>query len=293
MRVLIFIFLFILTGCPNNKSNAYPYSEYMNKEAIIQEYLQYKETAIESTSEPLSEEQESIRSSLVPIEDLFKNLPKTAESGQESVLTASDVDLRSRDTSIKNQGQYGYCTAYGTVAALENTINKTGRVSGLDLSEWHLWSLYQKPSAAEVLKAITTNYICDERYYPTNGKQSSECSKTAHVRLTEYRTTGYNNLAAIQAGLNRGNVLTIALVVPKELLRCKAVTNPNSTFEKTGHEMMIAGIIDDPRLKAPLLILKNSWKSSCHDGGYVYYPFELCTKQGGGCWAWEFIKAEK
>lgn len=285
---------FLLFSCQSNGgSNSEPVSLYMSHESVVKEYLRLKNGVATFSSETLTPEEKARVSNLTPINELISGLDlmdrlSSYEKHQEKFeVSAEDIDLRSRDTSIKDQGQYGYCTAYSGIAGIENMLNKAGKISGLNLSEWHLWSMYQKPYMNSVLTSMVNNFICDEKDYPTGGKQSASCSLNAHTKLGDYR--GLRGIEGIQSALERGNIVQIALNVPSALMKCPSVVNPNSGFESgAGHALLVSGIINDDRLAAPILVLKNSWARSCGDRGYQYFPYELCTKIGGGCWAWEF-----
>ena len=49
-----------------------------------------------------------------------------------------NVDGASFVTSVKNQGVYGDCWAFGTLSSLESNLLKTGKSANVDLSERHL-----------------------------------------------------------------------------------------------------------------------------------------------------------
>ncbi len=54
-----------------------------------------------------------------------------------------NVDGASFVTSVKNQGVYGDCWAFGTLSSLESNLLKTGKAANVDLSERHLaWFTY-------------------------------------------------------------------------------------------------------------------------------------------------------
>jgi C1A family cysteine protease len=275
---------FSLTACPSKNPSPEP-SKYMSKEAVIQEYLRLKNSKA-IASEALTAEEQLRLNSLVPISNLVDSKSFIVQKPVGAV-EIKDVDLRFRDTPVKDQGQYGYCTAYAGIAGMENMLN-----SGLNLSEWHLWSLYQQPNMGAFFKAISSNYVCDEKNYPTGGKADSQCSILAHVKLTSY--SGVAGSAGIQDALNRGLVVDLATNVPAAMMKCPSVISPNSSFQAgAGHAMLIVGIYNDARLDEPILILKNSWNSGCGDNGYFYFPYALCNRAiGGGCWTWSFNSVE-
>src|ERR1035437_3164564 len=88
--------------------------------------------------------------SLVPLDQLIPadvrdRIDRRKNLGQGSRLelpaVSTGVDLRYRDTTVKKQFG-GTCTAFGLVAAMENTLG-----GHIDLSERDAWSKYQKYSA--------------------------------------------------------------------------------------------------------------------------------------------------
>ena len=250
------------------------FAQYMSKEEVLKEYQ--KKEIRESVFKP-SAQYKSNMEKLIPA-NTFK--PKTeAPKGvfQKEMKDApilDTVDLRSRDTEIKNQGNYGYCTAYSLIAIIENIINKDGNKTGLDLSEWHAWSLYKVYQMDAAINALNKNKICDETDFKTGGKITAACTKKAHATVTSFKQI---NQEQVTQTLSNGLPVYFGVSVPRGMANCEKVIK-DETVTSGGHAVEIAGYTTDKTTGEILYYIKNSWGKGCGDQGFMYLRQDYCKK---------------
>lgn len=195
--------------------------------------------------------------------------------------TKRSVDLRFRDTPIKNQFG-GTCTTFAMVGSMENLINKP---TTAHLSERHLWSRYQRAYVSLAFKAALKYKITEERYWPEKNKKPYKgYLNHAHTRLTEYSKL-YGSLKGTLRGLRKGYPAYIAMRVPKDMSYCRKVIRGNSPLMSgAGHAIAIVGYVIDSDIDGGgYFILKNSWGTKCGDKGYQYLSFKQCMNNNTGC----------
>jgi C1A family cysteine protease len=234
---------------------------------------------------------------LIPLDELYSKelkaikVPKARLVSKEVIdsyaVKPEGVDLRSRDTSVKQQNG-PLCTAWAGVAAMENIINKDKLLEGLDLSERDTFSKYNKYSCDAFIRALTlpSNKICNETYYPTAGSRSPECEKTKYANISNYRYLGQDTREIIRS-LNEGNPVYIGMATPTDMVKCRSVINKFNGFSKGGHALSASGYIVDPKTKEPILIIKNSWSNTCGDKGYQYLPISTLDMPASNSAYWE------
>jgi hypothetical protein len=259
-----------------------PHPTFLTREEVFQELRAY-ETKNAVTDAPLTPEEKERESHLIPNKDFLVDLPRAEKSFLPTDIKDAppSVDLRGRDTPIKSQDD-GKCTAFSGTAAVENTLQKDGVIPGLDLSEWHSWSLYKKYSAEAFIKALTTHRIGDEVDYPQYGKPKATLRPHTMISKQKYLD---DDVPSVVAALAKGHVVYLAMETPKEMLRCPKVISPNTKPAGGGHALLISGYYLEGN--RPVAILKNSWGKDCGDHGYQYLPLEICHKKGFYCSFWE------
>lgn len=281
-----FLFLICLFGLNTAMAQS------MTRDQIWREYNQLKSKKSQMAT-PLTEAGKVRKANLVPLDKFLPNRNAEKVKLQQAPINVkalpASVDLRSRDTSIKNQGSYPYCTAFAGVAAIENMMQAKGAVYGLDLSEWDAFFLYGQYSCEAFIKALTKTYICDEKEYPQGGKQSANCIPRRYAKIATQIAIG-DNADAMRAALARGSVVYIGMATPNDMLSCKAVISPNTTAADGGHALLISGY--DTQGTETIGMIKNSWGPKCGDKGYQYMPMSLCRKAGFYCTAWEIAAVD-
>ncbi len=306
MKLKIFLSLllaFSLISCSTWEKNTpkQPNTvKYMEKNQIFSELAAMQKTKFLQQDTQLTDADKERLKTLINLNDFFpkntkKNLDKQLKMRMKSVqkdgkeyATQVQVDLRGRDTSIKSQDD-GKCTAFAGVAAIENTLQKSKLIPGLDLSEWDAWSKYGVYSCDAFMTNLTkpSNKICEEKYYPQYGKKSTNCTKTASAYITGSEYIG-NDSTEIVRSLNAGNVVYIGMSTPNDIVKCKNIVNPKNGFANGGHALLIVGYYtDDSMPNDPVAIVRNSWGTDCSDRGYVYMPLSIIKKSGANFGAWE------
>lgn len=120
----------------------------------------------------------------------------------QSAPVGDDVDLRAFDTPPKNQKSNGWCTAFATVAAMENLANQGG--TPVSLSEEHLWSLYRQEVTTAALTAANANFIVTESVWPYG--QRTRCgSMVIRTGSSMFRRTSGAAPACLRIRLPRGS----------------------------------------------------------------------------------------
>lgn len=259
----------------------------MSMDEVVKEYNLLKNQKLEM-AEPLTEQDKARAKNLIPMDKFLPESKKAVRVRKQMSFPANMalpnmIDLRYRDTPIKSQDN-GKCTGYSGVAAIENLLQRNGKIPGLDLSEWHAWSFYGQYSCEAFISALTKNFICDEKYYPQYGKKSAKCTQSAYVKLAG-ATYIDDNVTAMKDALARGSVVYIGMATPNDMLKCKKVISPNTTAANGGHALLVTGF--QTTGTETLAILKNSWGADCGDSGYQYMPMSLCFKSGFYCSMWE------
>jgi C1A family cysteine protease len=241
--------------------------------------LMTKEEVIDLISRGYSEEKsvgnynQRIKN-LIPLQYLVK-VPTNSVHRKVSIENLpEDVDLRKFATPIKNQGAEGTCTAFGLTAAQESSHCALNGACGLDLSERQRWNLYKVYQAGAAIKSIKDPIGLEKdcpyskKTCPTKVPASSIYKITKMVDLT--------TKAEVLEALARGKQVYFWSQVPQQMADC-ARTITNSKMVDGGHAYLVAGYFakDDP-----VLIVKNSWGTTCGDKGWQYLQFSVFDKEG-------------
>lgn len=290
MKFMLFSFLFALlfVSCSTDKiveqSNQ---SNFMNHSQIVDGINQ---PILNDEKIDLTDEYKLRRSNLIPDDEFIKGMEKKTEllhkkRRSQKAGELIDSDLRNRDTKVKTQDG-PLCTAWATVASMENTLNKQ-QPSDWDLSEMHLWSKYKLYSTEDAILASAKYKIADEIEYPTYGSKKSTADKNAKYKVDSYKYLGDSPDNAMLA-LSQGHPVVIAMKTPNDLLDCRATVRTTTTASNGGHAISIVGFKKDSSIKGGgYFIFKNSWGSDCGDKGYQYVPLHaICAKSSFYCYFW-------
>lgn len=259
--------------------------QYMTKEEILKEYHSQKaqESFVFKAGPKFAENMKKT----IP-EDQFKPKTMAKVNKTEGLVKAlnipESVDLRGRDTSIKNQGATSLCTAYAGVAIIENMINQNGNNVGLDLSEYHAFSYYNVYQMDRFVSTISKNKICDEQYFPEGGKKKTGCDSNKHAMILN--PVQIDQSQVLQT-LANGNPVYFGMAIPRGFANCEKVVT-DLTVTNGGHAIVIVGFIKDKTTGNIIYIIKNSWGAGCGDKGYVYMDASYCKKTW--CYFYDFNK---
>jgi hypothetical protein len=195
--------------------------------------------------------------------------------GGEAVITDASVDLRGRDSPIKDQiGPI--CTAYSGNAGIENLIGLTSP----DFSEDYTFSLYGEYSVDSFANTVPGKKLAPFTEWPRGGKEKSQVALTNHSLLS-ITYLGDGETALAKAALRKGHPVDLGLEVPADMASCLASIRPNTKVTSGGHAVLIVGYKDDtsnPALGGGYWIIKNSWSTGCGDHGYQYLPYSYSDK---------------
>lgn len=194
------------------------------------------------------------------------------------------VDLRSNDTGIRNQGSRGWCTAFATIAAMENLSNRFYKTS-LDLSEIHHFQSYNQYATPPSLSKAKSLGIIDEAQWPYNGKKQPGADSKIRARLQQNHVIQFD-LTHLVESVRAGFPVVINLDVNSSFMQPRegGIISPGGRSQG-GHAIAVTGIVIDARVGGGgYFVIKNSWGASWGDHGYGYLPFTYC--QSSSCYAW-------
>ena len=190
------------------------------------------------------------------------------------------VDLRVNDTGIRNQGSEGTCTAFATVASMENLIKRFYR-KDIDISERHHWTTYANYQTTTSLSKAKSATIVSEASWPYNGrKPSGNLASLGVAKLNAYKTTKLS-LQPVVDSLRKGEPVVIAVGVLSSMMNPKQGGIIQGGYEKrgAGHAIAVTGAIIDARVPGGgYFIIKNSWGKNWGDKGYGYAAFDYCQR---------------
>jgi C1A family cysteine protease len=196
--------------------------------------------------------------------------PMSFQEAKQHAQKSDDVDLRSLDTAIKNQGQEGLCTSFATVAAMESD----GIVAKkpLDLSERHLWNLYRQYYTEKALTASTKRWVTTEARWPYSKTAKPKTTVAGVAKNTSYKALP--NFPAVYTAIASNKPVVLSVETNTSWSNpYKGVLAVKGT-RQGGHAVKLSGFFDTARGR--YLIIKNSWGSSYGDAGYVYLPENYC-----------------
>ena len=194
------------------------------------------------------------------------------------------IDLRSNDTGIRDQGSRGWCTAFATIATVENLANRFYKTK-LDLSEIQHFKSYNQYATPPSLSKAASVGIIDEVQYPYYGTKQPGADSKIRLKLAENHQI-QSTLSGLVASMRAGNPVVINLDVNNSFMQPKTggIIAPGGGA-LGGHAIAITSVVVDARVDGGgYFVIKNSWGASWGDHGYGYVPFSYC--QYSYCYAW-------
>lgn len=237
-----------------------------------------------------TEEQLATRKqSLIPLNEMDRsNASMLIDSVGLSLDDSGDgrevVDLRGNDTGIRDQGSRGWCTAFATIATVENLANRYFKTK-LDLSEIQHFKSYNQYATPPSLSKAASLGIIDEALYPYYGSKQPGADSKIRLKLTAQHDI-QSSLSSLVASMRAGNPVVINLDVNSSFMQPKqgGIIAPGGRAQG-GHAIAITSVVVDARVDGGgYFVIKNSWGSSWGDHGYGYVPFSYC--QYSYCYAW-------
>jgi len=210
------------------------------------------------------------------------------------------VDLRSRLTPVRWQGERSTCTVFAIVAALEFEDIARGGSAKTDYSEQHgYWNACQFigreqgvdgalwPDATAM--ALSRHPVCDEVDWPYTPATTPSTAPVAVLRRSDLHGPGVVTRiptdvdrpaarATVRHWLYRGHVVVSLFCVAWDdeaantSGRIDVVRGSNGKHPKSGvgHTMLVCGYDDGARY----FIVKNSWGEEWGDRGYGYLSYD-------------------
>lgn len=232
------------------------------------------------------------------------------------------VDLSSRCTSIKNQGDVGSCTAHAAIAMYEFIYKNSVPDTTMDIFSEKFtyyttrvnvagWSASEDSGAyvRDALRSLVKYGTCKEATFPylKAGQTSSDFKElpppTAYTEALKYQALTYVNipdgtdsltrqksLTTLKGILDGGNVFIGGFICYDNMHSSVngLIPNPVATSKTIGgHAICFVGY-DDVR---QVFKFKNSWGSTWGDHGYGYLPYQYLLT-GSMFDMWSIIRAE-
>ncbi|GHE98942.1 hypothetical protein GCM10017786_34990 [Amycolatopsis deserti] len=189
-----------------------------------------------------------------------------------------DVCGRSYVTPVKDQGESGSCSAFGTVAALEGTAAYTRRNTGmrLDLSEAHLFFGFapghRKPGDTgswpdDLMGDCASHGVTFEDYWPYSDEGTGALHPNWVNRVA--RAEGVVDLtqdpAAIKHHIYGYGPVTACMVIYDDFFHYTGgIYRATTTESNGGHCVALIGWDDEQNC----WIAKNSWGTDWGEGGF-------------------------
>lgn len=264
--------------------------KFMDSEYVVQAMLAPEKIPDQVVTE---KDVERWRMSLIPPSTMLSNGPMLNVDTENLSLAAETIDgtdvheqsdLRIYDTPIRNQGSRPWCTAFATIAAVEN-LSKRFFSTELDLSEIHHFQSYQVYQTLPSLSAGKNQGFIDEALWPYYGTRKAGADANVRAKLGGSKTMQLN-LSDVVASISSGAPVVINLDVNGSFMRPKAggIIVPGG-FGQGGHAIALTGVVLDSRIDGGgYFVIKNSWGTTWGDNGYGYIPFSYCKYSY--CYAW-------
>lgn len=223
-----------------------------------------------------------------------------AETYQPKSNVLPAVDMRSRFSPIRVQGDLSSCSAFSISSIFEYLINSNTKTTDAQLSPRFLYYNVcpknddgtprdEGSSLYSIINSLTNEGICSESLCPYDEDFLSRPTAGAYIDAKNNLVTKALNVEishqALTSAISEGYPVAISLKIfdsfangHKGFIFRPTDTELNST-DYGYHAMVICGYSE----KEKVYIVRNSWGTSFGDNGYCYIPFsyiedpELCA----------------
>lgn len=249
--------------------------KFLSREEVILKFLQKEKHFVSSPTELEKKNAEKV----IELSEFFTDEEiEELENGfnDDTYLIKSapshTVDLRKFDYPDKDIQDNGKCSAWALTSCMENMSAQNGRV--VDLSEWHLWSLYKKYSCAAAVKAAENIFICDAKYWPQYSGPKDGIDNHKNTAISRFRYIS-SDVELMMNALDQGHIVYLGMSTPRDMLKGKTTIDADSALSGGGHALAVVGYYKDMRIPGGVVaILRNSWGKHIGDGGYQYFPIQ-------------------
>jgi hypothetical protein len=207
--------------------------------------------------------------------ELGRGLPRADFSGPLPA-SASTTDFSRWNSPVKGQGSRGWCTAFATVAGIENLANRHLGADA-DLSEIDHYQSYRRYEMATSVSTASRTPIAPESAWPYYGNPVPDYRQNRHAKVLSYAAP--ETRAEVLEELAKGHPLVMGITTFKNFDADASGRVPLPQGRKRGgHAVAVTGFVRDASYAGGgYLVFKNSWGTAFGDKGYGHLPLDYCS----------------
>lgn len=185
------------------------------------------------------------------------------------------VSLRAFDSPVKGQGSRGWCTAFATVAAIENLAKQKLNIPA-DLSEIDHYQSYRRYEMLTSVKTASKVAIAPETAWPYYGNPVANYTSQRLAKVVSYAAPETRDEVLGELAAGHPLVLGISTFNNFGAAADGRVPLPGGR-RRGGHAVAVTGFVRDASYAGGgYLLFKNSWGESFGDRGYGKLPLDYC-----------------
>lgn len=207
--------------------------------------------------------------------ELGRGLPRADFARGQLSTSQTSTSLVQWDSPVKGQGSRGWCTAFATVAAIENLANHHFGANA-DLSEIDHYQSYRRYEMLSSVSTASRVAIAPESAWPYWGNPTADYRAKRVAQVVSYASPETRD--EVLAELSAGHPLVLGLTTFQnfDADRSGRVPLPGGR-KRGGHAVAITGFVRDASYAGGgYLVFKNSWGTGFGDRGYGHLPLDYC-----------------